>query len=466
MSFFTLPDSTNPFIILWWVFSHGGFIPVLIAIGYGIWWVYLDYIQGEYIKNTKYVYLAVDVPRENEQTPKAVEHIFSHFQGIAKGGNLIDKYVNGVVQPTISTEIISINGYIQYVMRVPAANRDMVESAIYAQYPNAEITEVEDYTQDFQPVFPNPEYQMWGAEIVLAQDNAYPIKTYPVWEDKMTESFLDPLASLLEVMNRLKDGEQIWIQLVLSPAGNAEFRKAGLETINKLIGAKSKAKVSTLDSLANIPGSLVQGTAETVLKTLWSPDAVAPKKENKKDDAPNQLSYLPPHMRAVVEAIGEKIAKLAFTTKFRIVYVAKKEAFNGARIGAVLGALKQFGTLDMNSFRPSGTMKTGADYFFVEQRTDALRRKILRHFKQRSMAGGKPIMLNTEELASLWHFPVSTVKAPSIQKTDAKRGEPPVRLPIGEETEYVPPAPEPEFIPPTPGNTPPAGGPPTNLPIS
>jgi hypothetical protein len=267
-------------------------------------------------------------------------------------------------------------------------------------------------------------------------------------------------------MNRLKDGEQIWIQLVLSPAGNAEFRKAGLETINKLIGAKSKAKVSTLDSLANIPGSLVQGTAETVLKTLWSPDAVAPKKENKKDDAPNQLSYLPPHMRAVVEAIGEKIAKLAFTTKFRIVYVAKKEAFNGARIGAVLGALKQFGTLDMNSFRPSGTMKTGADYFFVEQRTDALRRKILRHFKQRSMAGGKPIMLNTEELASLWHFPVSTVKAPSIQKTDAKRGEPPVRLPIGEETEYVPPAPEPEFIPPTPGNTPPAGGPPTNLPIS
>lgn len=44
-------------------------------------------------------------------------------------------------------------------------------------------------------------------------------------------------------------------------------------------------------------------------------------------------------------------------------------------------------------------------------------------------------VLNTEELATLWHFPIeSVVKAPLIQKAPGRKAEPPSSLPIGAET--------------------------------
>jgi len=44
--------------------------------------------------------------------------------------------------------------------------------------------------------------------------------------------------------------------------------------------------------------------------------------------------------------------------------------------------------------------------------------------------GGRiPFLLNTEELATLWHFPIeATANAPLIQKTPAKKYKPPANL--------------------------------------
>ena len=44
--------------------------------------------------------------------------------------------------------------------------------------------------------------------------------------------------------------------------------------------------------------------------------------------------------------------------------------------------------------------------------------------------GWTRLILNTEELASIWHFPVREVKAPLVQKTVSKRAEPPTALPV------------------------------------
>lgn len=429
--FLAIPDFSNPLASMWWLFSHGGFVILLVALAYGIWWIYMDYIQTEYLKKVQYVLLAIDVPKENEQTPKAVEHIFSHFHGIQKSPNWKEKYIDGYLQATITLELISIGGYIQYLIRCPVNSRDLVEAAIYAQYPNAEITEVEDYTEEFGTTFPNPDFNVWASEIVFTNDDPYPIRTYPLWEHSLTQTFLDPMASLLEIMNRLQDGEQIWFQWVLAPIPGQDFRKRGLEVINKLIGQKVKKKVSTLDELIQAPGNLAVGTWVTLTRTLFEPgEPVKPKKDD--NGPPNILQYLPPNVRAVVEAVGIKISKLPFATKFRIAYLGKHDVFNRARISGLMGALKQFNTMDMNGFRPSKKMKTAAEYYFVEQRVNALRRKIFRQFKQRSMSGGNPIVMNIEELASVWHFPVVTVKAPSVQKMDAKRGEPPVSLPVSD----------------------------------
>jgi len=43
---------------------------------------------------------------------------------------------------------------------------------------------------------------------------------------------------------------------------------------------------------------------------------------------------------------------------------------------------------------------------------------------------GKGIILNVEELASLWHFPNIGVEAPMLPVVDAKKSGPPSGLPI------------------------------------
>lgn len=100
----TIPEFSNPLAATWWALLNGGWVFIAIAVLYGIWWLYLDYIQGRFIMNTKYILLSIDVPKENEQTPKAVEHLFGHFHGIHKTPSWLEKYRDGYVQPTISLQ--------------------------------------------------------------------------------------------------------------------------------------------------------------------------------------------------------------------------------------------------------------------------------------------------------------------------------------------------------------------------
>ena len=179
--------------------------------------------------------------------------------------------------------------------------------------------------------------------------------------------------------------------------------------------------------------------------------------------------HLPPHIKNVIEAIGIKISKLGFETKSRFIYIARKDQFDKSRVQSFFGAMKQFQALDLNGFKPDKKMKTQRVWFFVDQRVANLKRRILLGYKYRSnWRGRRMFSLNTEELASLWHFPVITVKAPQVKKSEAKRGEPPVELPIGEEVEYIPKAKhtEPdESVSLKIANPEHAGAPPDNLPV-
>jgi len=420
---------SNPFQVMIFVFLHGGWIFVLGAFLLGMWWGYLTIIRARFEQRQKYILLAIDVPKENEQTPKAMEQAFAQLYGIQKNPNLIDKYIDGYVQPALSLEIVSIDGYIQFLIRAPEKYRDLVESSFYAQYPNAEISEVEDYVAALPWKYPNDEYQMWGTEFKLTKPSPYPIRTYPSFEHTLTQTFLDPMSAILEALGHLREGEQIWLQMIIAPDVSGHWHEQGKNIIKKLIGAKVKAAGNILDG----PSKVVSGVYETLTASLIAPgEATATKK---KDDLPSLIQHMPPNERTIVEAIGTKIAKLGWETKFRYAYIAKKDLFDSSRNAAVIGALQQFNSLDLNSFKSNGKVKTSADYFFVERRVNARRRRLMWRYRVRSEHGTTPYILNTEELASIYHFPVLTVKAPLVKKSEAKRGEPPASLPLMAEEE-------------------------------
>ncbi|MDD5567048.1 MAG: hypothetical protein PHH01_02540 [Patescibacteria group bacterium] len=412
-----------PFSFLWQFFIDGGWIFFVFGMVLILWDYWLLTIRNKFIASTKFILLAIDVPREIEPNLKAIEHIYSHFFGVFSKPNIVEKYIKGKVQLTVSVELVSIGGYIQFIIRTPEKYRDLVESAIYAQYPETVITEVEDYTADIPLKYPNDKYEAFGSVIGFNRPNPYPIKTYIEFEHSLSQQFADPMASLLEILSKIKQGEQIWIQMVLRPTEGKKYLSQAQSIINKIIGEKKAVSKGLLSSV----GGVTHGTYETITASLISPSEQVQKPQNQPK---NWMMQLTPREKSVVEAIQIKTSKKSFETKFRYVYVAEKGLVNkGIGINAIFGSLNQFAAMDMNSFRPDKrTFTKGNFIFFNKLRLHSLQRKLVKNYKKR--LAGTGIILNTEELASIFHFPTLTVKAPLVKRIESKRGEPPVGLPI------------------------------------
>ncbi len=431
-----LPSASNPFSAMWLLFTNGGWVIVLVTILWGAWALYLYYIQNKYASSVEFKLLAIDVPRENELSPKAVEHIFAHIYGIKKSGNLKERYLKGYFQEAraISLEIVSIEGYIQFLIRTPKKFRDLVEAAIYAQYPDAEITEVHDYVD----MIPKPleldqsDYDIWGTEYKLAQKYFYPLKTYPFFEHSLSQRLMDPMASLLEIMSRMGPGEHSWLQIVISPAGS-DWRKEGVALINKLIGKKSAKKGA---DWSYFPRTITKGFVESFTASIVPPSELGEAANGSKEQQwPSMMQHLSPEEKSKVEGVAMKISKLGFKTKLRYIYAAPKEKLDtGKGAYAINGALAQFSDQNSNEIKINKKTQTKINYFFIKTRLKARKRKILWAYRARSIARGyKPYVFNTEELASMWHFPDIEIRTPTVQRVAAKKAQPPVDLPREEQ---------------------------------
>ena len=115
-----------------------------------------------------------------------------------------------------------------------------------------------------------------------------------------------------------------------------------------------------------------------------------------------------------------------------MVYYARKEVMQKSKgVNAIVGAIKQFNTLDLNAFKVDKKSRTKVYYVRVKNRLLWRQRRILWGYRYRSLKRGRNrYVLNTEELASIFHFPVMTVRAPLVQKAQTKKSEPPSKLPI------------------------------------
>jgi hypothetical protein len=382
---------------------------------------YVEYRQGKYIKNWKWVVLAIDIPADNQQSPKAVEQLFAHLAGALNKPDIAEKYRGGFVQRWFSFEIISVDGYIQFLVQTEETYRDLVEAAFYAQYPEADITEVEDYTEYTPTNFPDDEYDVWATDFGLAENSAYPLRTYEDFEHSIAKTEVtplrDPMSAFLESFSRIGQGEQMWFQIIISPISNS-WKEDVIEKIKEMTGQGGGGSKTFADALTGVPLKLLEGIGDQVFGV---PEGVG-KEENK--------TYLTPGQHKLVEGMEEKISKIGFKTKMRGVYLARKEVFRPERgVNALMGAINQFNVPSANSIVPKSGV--GASYFRTTIRSNNKKTSLMKAYKKRKInTGGPPFILNIEELATIWHFPISTVKTPLLQKTEGKKAEPPIALPI------------------------------------
>lgn len=416
---------------------------VVIELFYIFGWAFLAYVciylmvfylaeykENQYKKDWKWVVYAIDIPQLNVQTPLAVEQMFSHLAGAFDSPNIAGKFRQGYKQRWFSFEIISIEGYIQFLIRTEESLRDLVEAAMYAQYPEVDITEVEDYVDFVPSQYPNDTHDMWGADFGLAEDDAYPIRTYRDFEHSIAKDTVlkDPMGTFLESFTRIGPGEQMWFQILVQPVSNS-WKEGAIRAIKKLIGEKGAGPKS--NPVVDGASQLIKGLWDDInwqfTGTEYEPGGGA----SGGDDGPkNNLSFLTPGQKKILEAMEDKISKIGFKTKLRGIYVARKEVFQPGRgVHALIGAINQFNVPSANSIVPKSGVS--ASYFFAKSREEQKKTQMMKAYKKRKLAtGANPFVLNIEELATIWHFPMSHVKTPLVQKAADKAVEPPSSLPV------------------------------------
>lgn len=432
-SFISQPIDVMLFDILVWF----GWIPIAITLVWGFLQLWLDSRYGQFAKKLKFITLAVDVPALTEQTPKAFENFFSFLYATKSAITFKEKWLYGKFGPVFSFEIVSTDGYIQFVIHCLSNLRDVIEAGVYAQYPDVGITEIEDYTSYFPSEFPDEEYDTWGAELTLDKPSMFPIRTYVAFEDRLTGEIKDPLGYTLEQMARMKPGEHFWFQLLIQPDTN-DWIKDGIKYINKSYGIEEKVKKGRFDTVFNslflLPAEVIEHATGADFKSMLSGEQI------KSEADPFKAFKISPVQKAEIDGILEKTSKVGFNAKIRILYTAKKNAFvKNQRASMVKGILNQYTNLNLNRFKLFIPQIPKDDYFWQTWSYTKKQTTLMNAYRNRSWSvGASPMVLNVEEISTLWHFPAIGIKAPLIKKQEARKGEPPVGLPMTFEENILP----------------------------
>ncbi len=390
--------------------------------------VWLQYARAIYLSKTKWILLEIKVPREIAKTPKAMESIFAGIHGTSRLGNLYERYWKGFFVPWFSLEIVGNNTGVHFYIWCSTFFRKMIESQIFAQYPSCEINEVEDYTKSLPESMPHPEWGMWGTELVLQKPDAYPIRTY---EDftlsekialKEEEKKVDPLSALMEFLGSLNEGENIWIQMLVRTAGD-KWKKEGQQLVAKLAGREPKAEEPAITKMIYSIDKAIGGISANVSDKKES--AMLPK-----------IMNLTPGEVDVIKSIERNISKIGLEVGFRWIYIAHKDKYNVVAIPAMNGIFRQFASPTLNGFKPNKLITTSIDYVLKGTRETIRKRRLYNAYRLRSFfmppyhKKSKGFVLSTEELATIYHFPGEVVHAPGFARIEAKKGAPPVNLPI------------------------------------
>ncbi len=403
---------------------------VLIVLGKD-WW--LLRIRKRFIDNIKCTILEIKIPKENLKSPKAMEQVFAAlYSTFTFGIKWIDKWWGGRVEEWMSFEMAGFAHSMHFYAYIPEKYRNLVESAFFSQYPNVEIHAVEDYTRRFGDDLPNETYDIFGTDFVLVRENYFPIKTYPFFEEGIEERRLDPIATISEVMSGLKFDEMVWLQILTRPTNDA-WKNEAEDLVNEITGRAKKAS----------PAGFKDVIAEFLSNLIWAPvQYPAWGKGDPGEEKPVGTKILTPGEQEILKAVENKISKPGFETVIRFVYLDKKDLFTASNVAAVMGAIHQFTTQHVNSFRPNmGTFTTprAVGILFREKRLLKRKKKLFQSYLKREMPLQpkrpfslyfKEFILCIEELATLYHPPITAVGAPSLEPLGAKKGSAPSNLPV------------------------------------
>lgn len=395
------------------------FIWLPLVLGIIFWRIFRMYIVDSFVFNkladSKYKMLEIRIPRNVHKSPEAMEMVIDVLWHLGGGAmERIAKRFQGAVFFPASLEIVSIEGSIYFFIRAHVQVADLVKNTIYSQYPSAEVNEVDDYTK-YVPDFEkhSDTWDVYGVDFKLLKDDCIPLKTYIDYGlDKSIgtleeEQKIDPIAPMLEQLGTLGSGEQIWIQFIIRADYGTEWRKEAKEYIQEIMGRGAPII----------------------------------------DDEPFQTVKLTPGEQEMVKGIERSLSKFGFETVIRAIYIAPKEKFNKSVVGFFKNnVFKPFSSQYFNGILRN-LDSTFVDWKYQDVtglRTPTYQKRFFNDYINREafyegafrylnflwFTKNKPMILTSEELATLFHIPGRVAETSAIDRVEATKSQPPQNLPI------------------------------------
>lgn len=324
------------------------------------------------------VVMQILVPRENEKAALAAEQMFASIHGVL-GGNRRGTDV-------VSFEIASTdeNG-IRFFVVAPQHLSRFIEGQIYAQYPNADIEYVADYVNI--PTEKDNIFVTTG-EIEMEKDSIFPIKTFRSFE-------VDPLAAITGAMSELNRYEQVWLQVIVRPVSN-------------FWQARSKDYITAIKEGTSLEGPTIGQFFSNILKGIGSAMSTDGKATQK------EIVRLAPGQEEELSEIANKMLKVGFEFKIRVVTKAEDQYRSEQLLRDVVASFKQFTTAHLNNLVYAKPSREG--------------KEIYGNYVIRDIGEDQDIV-NIEELASLYHLPNISVETPNIAWSRSRKLEPPMNIP-------------------------------------
>jgi len=333
---------------------------------------------------------------ELKSAPISAEQMFAALHGLLK--------LDSSSQEHLSFEVVSDKTGIKFYVALPETLESFVKSQIYSQYPDSQIRKVDDYA--VLPLLSEGNMHVKSSYLTLSKPEFYPIKTFIDFE-------VDPLSAITgSLTDTAKDVSSVWMQILIRPVADT-WQAQGYAEVDMMREGLKPISLTGKDVVTGVAGEVFSTFAGLAGKAI-DPVGKAEEAANAAKAAGGGVK-LTAGQELQIKAIEEKLTKLGFTTCIRIVVIGDQEDLVTNRMRGVLASFKQFSTANLNSFE-------GVDV--VDQPTE-----ILKAYENRSFSNLHARVLNTEELASIYHLPSSSVETPTINWVYAKTSEPPSDLP-------------------------------------
>ncbi len=317
---------------------------------------------------------------QNENLQQIVgkaEQLYAAFSQLGREG-FWKRIFNGT--PRVAFEIASESRSeeVGFYIAVSTKKRGQLEKALHGVYPEAFMERIEEDYNIFTPGGAS------AAGVLFLEESSFlPLNTYQHMSS-------DPLNTIATTLSKLPESQGGAIQLVLTPV-DKKWKKAGKQVLQSLREGKSLS--GALHEVYGLKLPLFSSSSQ-----------------EKEEASPSSAD------EDMVKKVQSKTGKVNFRANVRLVASAKDKEAAESILGQIQGAFGQFSAADSNAFKP------------VELRGKKLKREIF-DFSFRSFTLKRSIVLNTEELAGLFHLSLSNLEVPKLKALRSRESSLPKELP-------------------------------------